>query len=178
VIERSTLPGVLLAVVTTALLLTVPGPQPGAAEPSDLIERLRICRSLTGDEARLRCFEDATSALDTESGAVAAQAPPSGLPADPEEAFGANQIPDFDRPRRDERLPELRTRIIGLTARATGEWVMTLENGQIWMQTQSEPYPLDLADGPVEVVLFRNVFGGFYMRKADENVRLRVKRIQ
>lgn len=99
-------------------------------------------------------------------------------PADLEQAFGANQLPDYDKPLPEEKLSELRTRIIGAAAKPTGEWVMTLANGQVWVQTQPEHYPLNLSDGPIDVVLFRNIFGGYYLRKADENVRLRVKRIQ
>jgi len=99
-------------------------------------------------------------------------------PADPEAAFGADQLPDYDQPMPEEKLNELETRIVGAAQKPTGEWVMTLANGQVWVQTQPEFYPLDLSDGPIDVVFFRNIFGSFYMRKADENVRLRVRRIQ
>jgi len=216
--HRGGVTGVWLVAALLALYSIVPGRPPSAAEHSELVDRLRICRSLTAADARLRCFDDATSILEPNSGAVAADSAPADSagprelaierqrlarqrrelerreqqlariseharvltdpkPADLEAAFGANQLPDYDKPLPSQKLDEFRARIVGVAARPTGEWVMTLENGQIWMQTQPEPYPLDPADGPVEVVLFRSLFGGFYLRKVDENVRLRVKRI-
>lgn len=97
--------------------------------------------------------------------------------ADLEAAFGADNIPNYDKPLPSERTRQIETRIVDLAQESTGKWIMTMANGQVWIQTQPEFYPLDLADGPVDVVLFRGLLGAYYLRKQDENVRLRVRRI-
>lgn len=98
--------------------------------------------------------------------------------AELEAAFGTDNMPvQDDHPAKTE-LDELKSMVVSTRRNSEGKLLITLANGQVWRQTQAEFFPLDTRDGAQEVVIFRGLLGSYILRKADENRRMRVRRIR
>jgi hypothetical protein len=135
------LTAVLALGVTSAEAQVRPRDRAGA------IQKLIDCRALTDNVARLACFDTTAAALDQ------AEAKGDIVVVDKEQvkevrkqAFGFSlpSLNVFNRGDKAEREPEL-DRITATLARAwrtsSGKWVMELEDGAVWVQSDTEPLP-------------------------------------
>jgi hypothetical protein len=95
-------------------------------------EALRACALEKEDAARLACF-------DRELARATEPAPPAAPPITPEERFGrTGDIAMEDSKRaaaaQGPSIKELTATVVSLSRRSYGELVMTLDNGQVWVQ--------------------------------------------
>jgi hypothetical protein len=163
-----------------------------AAKPS-----LESCAAIEDQFERLACYDtlagrlpDGTSkARGTEPGAVDPAAPRadvtvSSAPAvtptvtevepepDAEASFG------FENKQKPEgkQLDELQLKWTMKKRDGYGKWIITLENGQVWHQIDSRRFYFD---NPEQwVVIYRGVFGSFFMGEPERRNGIRVKRVK
>ncbi|TCI02650.1 hypothetical protein EZV61_12680 [Corallincola luteus] len=154
---------------------------------------LQQCAAISDDAQRLNCYDqlaartlpDSPAAIAPETQPLPAVQPaPGGLAGAPdaptvmaveptaEEKFGLEHKQAVA-----EDAPETLTlRISKKKKNAYGKWVLTLENGQVWQQTDSTRYNFNHKDGLV--VISRGSVGSFFIGQPDRNKRIRAKRVK
>jgi len=154
---------------------------PGRAE---LVKALSDCRAITDPTERLACYDKAAAALDE------AQTKGDVIVVDREQAravkrqaFGFNlgaALSIFDRPAGKEGAKEKEAEeSITAVARsvsqtAVGKWIITLEDGAVWRQIDSDTLPLDPHAGS-KIHIRRAALGSFLM-SIDGQSSIRVHR--
>lgn len=142
-------------------------------EEKTLEAALRSCADRTDARERLACFDRIASKLpnaEPESRArMAAEGPP-------EQAFGKE---GSELARREvsgaPRADSISAAVTALSRRPHGELVVTLGNGQVWLQKQAAPYfPLRVGE---TVTIRRSALGSYQLRTETGRVT-RVTRIQ
>jgi len=148
----------------------------GAAQPAQqpqrapAFEALVRCRAVAGAEERLRCFDAAAEALDRAEAARDLVVVDRGQVRESRRRLFGLAVPDLPifgrRTERDEEAEEVRS-IEGLvrSARqnALGQWVVTLEDGAIWVQADDNVIALRPVAGQ-RVQINRAALGTFMMR--------------
>ncbi|HEY6644735.1 hypothetical protein [Povalibacter sp.] len=110
-----------------------------SAFAGDPLADLRACPAQTDDERRLECYDAAMKSLPV--AAVPAASP--AVPATSEQKFGYRG--DVARAELDRKAAEtsalerLDAQVMKAEKRPYGEFVVTLDNGQVWAQKQLEP---------------------------------------
>lgn len=109
---------------------------PGAAQEQPLNVEVSKCVDLATPEERLACFEAQVEA--------ARSAPPApAAPAAAAAPTAENSTFPGDQPDRDEPTPpDILAKVTELRESVPNTYLITLDNGQIWRQTQPEHYPL------------------------------------
>ena len=115
---------------------------------------------------------------------VPAIAAPAEVPADPAvaepapiETFGLSesQLRARDPEHRRDALDRIEAKVVSVQHRSTGERLITLDNGQVWLQTEATVRgPLREGDA---VVIRRAALGSFQI-VTPGRVALRVRRIE
>ncbi len=82
--------------------------------------------------------------------------------------LGYNQIPKKDR------SDELKFKWTRKKKDAYGKWIIFLENGQVWRQTDSRRFIFGNSEH--WVIISRSVGGGFFLKEPESKIRIRVKR--
>jgi hypothetical protein len=174
----------------TVLLLSAACMRAGAqAVPSSLHD----CVSITSDKQRLACFDREMAKLDsteTKHGAPASgdgktntQAstgnPTSGVKATapsaasltPERTFGlsGDQILQLEARQGGTptaKLKSLTAQIASVSHNAEGRWVLTLDNGQVWRQTETRSFE---ASPGAAVRISSGAMGSFWIETSKHN---------
>lgn len=147
--ERILVPGTMAAVM--ALMAA----SPGVAD--EIPELLRRCVVLDDDARRLACYDRYVS-----RGGAEAAAEDSATPANPtepangeaaaEDRFG---FPDVD----EEELDEISATITDIVVRRSQERILTLDNGQVWVEdSPRRSVRLEVGD---EVEIRSGLFGSY-----------------
>lgn len=183
----------------TAFALPVISAGPFAAAAEAVPDSFRQCAGISDPAHRLACFDDAMKKLGVPvaatpatvaspavpataaaAGATAAvTAAPAPAPAPvltPEEKFGATgELKKKQEPKPAEpELDELTANIREVRQTASGNYVVTLDNGQVWRQVT--PAPMMMKTGE-PVTIKPRALGSFWMIDASGRGS-RVKRIQ
>ncbi|TAA41000.1 hypothetical protein [Corallincola spongiicola] len=161
---------------------------------------LQQCAAISDDAQRLNCYDQLAARTQPDSPAAIAPAPdaqplPAVKPAEAVPAVGglagAPDVPPVmvEEPTAEEKFglehkqviaedaPEALTlRISKKKKNAYGKWVLTLENGQVWKQTDSTRFSFKNKDGLV--VITRGAVGSFFIGEPDRNKRVRAKRVK
>ncbi|MEJ2127466.1 MAG: hypothetical protein P8X81_01325 [Woeseiaceae bacterium] len=123
--------------------------RPALADES-IEDKLRACANETDDAARLACFDKATkpakppapvaaeAAPTPAAEPVAAEAAPTPAPAptpavDPVADFGNDA-------KKEDEITEISATVVEVRKRTRGQYVVTLDNGQVWTEKDAEPY--------------------------------------
>lgn len=167
--RTSQTPQAILPAILLGLLLALPPVGAGASEPQS-----HRCAVVVEAGARLACYD-------------AAFPPGTGvrIPSGQAGAQHARALADFGLDERQlhardpeaaERIPaRIEARIASVTRRQTGERVVTLDNGQVWLLTEvSSRGRLDHGD-PVVV---RKAALGSYMLVTEGRLSLRARRVR
>lgn len=88
----------------------------------------------------------------------------------PQERFGAAA------PVAKEEIPALRARVTGVARRARGEYELTLDNGQVWVQTEVKPQ-LTFRPGD-EVVIRKAAVGSYRLQHVGRKTSTTVDRLR
>ena len=168
----------LLGLAVLALAATaVARPAPKAPVTAAAVSAVLGCREIPDSAQRLACFDKAVGNM--------AQAESSGelLTLDREQrrsvrrqAFGLNlpSLSIFDRGEKAEDVDRLTAKVTGAHKLPDGKWVIELEGGAIWRQTDDqelfkEPHPGSAA------VVKKGTLGSFFM-KIDGDTAFRARR--
>ena len=150
----------------TALSFTVFAAGPVSA--ADLPESIARCADISDNLERLTCYDR--------------QNPPrrgsaSAAPANPAADFGANQ--EVIRKRGDTasaKGPErITAKVAKVSASATGDTLVELDNGQVWQQVQQRIETI--ATPGEEITLTRGAFGSYFLI-SKSRLSTRVKRVK
>lgn len=114
-----------------------------AAAPADPLADLRVCAAQADDAKRLACY-DAIARPRPETPAPAAVAAAGIVAPTAEEQFGYRGNLAREELDREEqkvqaaKLEELVARITAVSSQPQGEFVITLDNDQVWVQKRPE----------------------------------------
>jgi hypothetical protein len=174
-----------LVVVAVLALAPVPGL---AAEESP--DAMQDCRAETDNARRLSCYDrviDARSehaapkaaapAAVVRPAAPVAATPVAATPVTPQEKFGYSDVRDREEREAEakdpERLEELIAVVSEVTKRPNGTHVITLDNGQVWVERNLDPFFRVKAG---ETVRIRPAALGSFLLSTPSNHSTRVSR--
>lgn len=157
---------VLVAALATAI------PVAHSAAPVD-VDRVVACASERDDARRLACYD----------AAVAGPKHPTQAPKEPKPTateFGvtgsavARQRSQEQEQNQDEKVESLAAAVVKVSSQPRGELVVTLDNGQVWMQKKIERY-FTVKPGD-KVTINAGVLGSFRMINGNRSTQVtRVK---
>lgn len=144
----------LLVLLAAALVA-----QPALADET-IEDRLRVCANETDDAARLACFDKAAKAKAPPAAVAAEAAPtppepkaapqPTAAPerkaapqptAAPKPTEAPDPLAEFGKEAdREDELREISAKVVEISKRTRGQYVVTLDNGQVWTEKDAEPY--------------------------------------
>lgn len=152
--------------------------QPKGESRSAMLQKLVDCRKLTDESQRLACYDQATVALDQ------AEAKGDIVVVDREQArtvrrqtfgFSMPSMALFERGVAPEEMDNI-TGVAKRAYQADGKWVIELEDGAVWQQTDSEVVGRrPRAGSKVEI---RKASLGSYFMNLDGQRAVRAKRVQ
>jgi hypothetical protein len=165
------------------------------ASGKDLSSGLRLCAAEVDAGRRLECYDREVARLMgaapvnrtpaaipavPDTSALVATAPPVAPPSalSPEEQFGLDEAL-ASMLRQDKgispRLQRLTARVTGISKRPQGELVITLDNAQVWEQTEQRP-SFSVSRGAT-VTIATGALGSFWL-DVDSHNATRVKRVR
>ncbi len=128
-------------------------------------EQMAACAQIENPLQRLVCFDELAA-----NGDYQPQQSASNNNNSRADDFGKEHLKDDNADGPDKRYVE----IVKKTKDPYGRWILQLENGQRWQQTDSTTYQLpENADYYIE----RGILNSFYLGRTDLNGRIKVKRI-
>lgn len=171
-------------------LLLCAATSPSQAE--SISDALKDCGRQQNSLKRLVCYDKVVQSLDRYTGLDELMHVPAPLPAQGstrpstagapykpqprvESAAPSSPSSDFgmeNRPK-NNAIDKLYASIVGIKKSARKRYVLTLDNGQVWNQTDNET--LMLKEGQM-IYVERGALGAFYLSKDSVNRRIRVKR--
>jgi hypothetical protein len=138
---------------------------PKPAESPAVVQRLLDCRKLADNAERLACYDKAAAAVEsaTTSGDLVALDRDQRRAAR-RQAFGFI-LPSLSFLERGEKVEEanhVAAVAADVSRNALGEWVITLDDGAVWRQTE----PTEMGRRPhkgSKVVITKGLLGAFFM---------------
>jgi len=156
------------------------------ASAAGVLSELAACAQTKDSLARLVCYDKlaeqslgnkAIVATKKQSVTKAAatpamvKAPVAKRAPSEEESFGGEHLKSAD-----DQVMEIAVTVTSVKKTLRDLLKLTFDNGQIWQQTDSGAAPR-ISTGD-KVVIKRGALGSFYLKKADSNRTVRVKRIK
>jgi hypothetical protein len=171
----------LSRLLTAALALSIVGAAKAAEPPSraEVVKQLSACRGVADASERLACFDKAAAALDTaEASGEVVVVDRAQARAARRQAFGFNlpTLAIFDKAATQEELNTVTAMIAGAYRGAGGRWVMQLDDGATWLQTDDAE--LSREPRPGSAVRIKRATFGSYMMNIDGQPSIRVRREQ
>lgn len=158
---------------TGALAQGAPQDRPAA------LQRLLACRGLAEGPARLACFDAAAAAFDqAESKGDVVVVDREQASRVKRQAFGLSlpSLSLFDRGEAAKPMEEIAAKVKSAYRGGEGRWVVELEDGATWVQTDQENLGRPPRPGS-EVRIRRAALGGFMMN-LDGQRAVRARRVQ
>jgi len=158
---------VLLIAAAPAALPAQRGSEP--APRAELFEALVRCRSIADAAARLQCFD--TAAANLEQAAARREVvvvDRTQIREGRRRLFGLAlpRIPFFgggDESEDADRIDRVETTIASASQNGLGQWVVVMQDGSVWQQTDNNMIALEPRRGQT-VVIVRAALGSFMMR--------------
>lgn len=162
----------------TLLAITLP------AQADNLASQLAECSQKKDSLTRLVCYDQLAKGQDvTKLASVApkkvdkqpliAETPVRSVVAPKDDSFGSENL---KKPEGESKVQELIVTVKSAKQTLHKLWKITFENGQTWIQTESGS-AVKFKKGN-KVILERGTFGSYWMKRADSNRTIRVKRIK
>ena len=195
----------LCAVFSAILLAGLSANFTASAQPSEdeAIDAAIACRSIDDPMERLACLDAAAETLSVtrivQEEEIAEQEreerdafglagrdrdddddQPAPRVAETEEDFGREALPEERREREDGRLKNITAKIVEISVNRFGKVTVTLENGQVWRQLDSDDRRLLFPKGDrlYTARVKRSMFGNYMMTVRELDRTIRVRRIQ
>ena len=151
---------------------------------------LESCTAIHDPLERLACYDKLAGYLPADTAKTGGTAPGAADPAAPgadvivtpapavEPAPDAEALFGFENKQKpDEKRPgELQLKWVTKEKDAYGKWIITLENGQVWRQTDSRRF--SFINSEQCVVISRGTFGSFFLGEPGRSGGIRVKRVE
>jgi hypothetical protein len=165
-----------IALVSMAAVQAASAPTPSSA-PAPAVQAVLSCRTITEDAARLACFDKAVSAMgEAQSKGDLVTLDREQRRAVRRQAFGL-ALPAFtlfDRGEKPEEADRLTATVASAHQDAYGKWILKLDDGAVWVQTDDNEMGSPPHKGS-SVVISRGTLGSFFL-KVDGHQAIRAKR--
>ncbi len=162
----------LTCCIIFSLFLIVP---PSEAKKLSLVEQVSTCSQITSNEARLSCFDKLTTNTGQVTQAIETSVQQANqLSTQQIDAFAKEQV-KLDEAEQAQELTSISATVATLSKTVHGQWKMTFENGQKWLQKDSTKLSLKVGQ---QVVISKGALGAIYLKKANSNKRIKVKRLK
>ena len=154
--------------------------QPKARARAVTVQKLLDCRDLSDSTARLACYDTAAAALDVaETKGEIVVVEKEQMKAVRKQAFGFSlpSLSLFDRGDKGEAaepLDRITATLTGAYRTGSGKWVMELEGGAVWVQTDTEALPRGAKNG--SIVEIRQASMGSFFVNVDKQRAIRATR--
>ena len=116
-----------------------------AASDADTVAAIRACADEKSDAKRLACYDAVAGAQPAPAVAAPSAAAPSAhpAPATPEQSFGyrgevAREELDRQAAAKEPTIEELTAHVTAISFQPYGQFVITLDNDQVWAQKQTD----------------------------------------
>lgn len=170
-----------------------------AAQPSEdeAIDDAIACRDISEPLARLACLDKAAETLavtriireeeiaeqkreERENFGLAGAPRNTDDPIETEAEFGSEGVKDLRRDRDEKRLKAIESKIAEIRINKFGKVTLTLENGQVWRQLDSDDKLLHFPKGDrlYTAEVKRSVFGNYRLNVPELKRVIRVSRIK
>lgn len=155
---------IILALVGAGPAIAVPKSLKSAPPPAT-VQRVIECRALPDSAARLACYDDAVQKLD------AAQKSKDIIVVDREQVqetkkslfgFSLSGIDIFGGDKDKDEIKEIQSKIVSASTDGDANWIIRLENGTTWQQTDGNPIPSRPRSGD-PVTIRRASLGSFFL---------------
>lgn len=159
-----------------------------SAPPAGALEALMSCRSLTADAERLACFDRASGALAAaEAGGALVVVDRAKVESVRRQAFGFSipSIADLAprvrpesaaAPKEEETLSQIEAVVAAARLGRDGKWILSLDSGAVWRQTDTETVLRDPRAG--SRVVIRAAALGSFLLSVDGQRSFRARREQ
>jgi len=163
-------------IVASATMLIFAGP--GYAT-TDIEQALNDCKDIEVANKRLNCYDQlANDVANQHASATTPLATPQTTQiASPESLFGQDK--EKARTKLEElagykEAAELQAKVTEVRKNSRGQFIVTLENGQVWHQFDSKRLRIKIGD---MITIEKSRLGSYQLRKSTGSVTLRVRRI-
>ncbi len=159
-----------------ALIASTAAVQSVAAQNDSVVVEVGECVDLPSPEQRLACFEAQVEAARNAPPAAAATAAAAPAPASSSTApedFGLRE-PEPKEVR--ELPPEIHAKVVELRETVPNAFLITLDNGQVWRQTQPK-YDYELRPGS-DVRIFASRWRSFRLDSPQQRGHIQVERVR
>ena len=175
-------PLILAALLAIGAPAALPAQRDAPPPRAELFEALVRCRSIAEAEARLQCFDAATTALEQATARrdvviVDRQQVREGR----RRLFGLAlpRIPFFgggDESEDEDRIDRIEGVVASASQNASSQWVVVLQDGAVWQQADNNTLALRPRSGQ-PVVITRGTMGSFFLR-VNNQPGIRARRIR
>lgn len=160
--------------------------QAALASPDSFGDRVLACTEISDDVRRLACYDRAAGTQLTADEVVSAEPKPTPVavaesasaPATASEVvdeFGMTPELAGSQPEKETELREISAKVVKLSKRPRGEFVVTLDNGQTWTEKRKENgFRVKVGD---TVVIKKGSFTGAYRMVGRGRRSSQVRRI-
>ncbi len=155
--------------------------QPAPQQRAAAFEALVQCRTIAQAEARLSCFDAAAAALERAEAQRDVVIVDRGQVRESRRRLFGLALPELPifgrRSDADEQAEEIRSvegTVRSAIQNGNGQWIVTLEDGGVWVQTDDAP--LALRPRPGQPVRINRAAMGSYMMRINNQPGLRARR--
>jgi hypothetical protein len=138
----------------------------------NVLTEIQACRGL-GDAARLACFDRVLARHEAAPAAPAAAVSPA-VAAPVDRSFGAERLPNAERPQQPETMT---AKVVSISYNAFKKFTITLDNGQVWRQNESDS-PVAHFDATDTVRITRGFLDSYNLKVDGGWGIFKVKRIK
>ncbi len=166
----------LIIGLAAATLATAPGQTPPQQRP-EMLERLTACRAVTGDAARLACYDAAAAAFDSaERQGELVVIDRAAVDETRRQLFGFEMptLPQLFGAGAGEDLDSIETTLERAALSGENRWIFRLADGSVWRQIDSER--VRFRNSPGEPVRVRKASLGSFLMTVGDSRAVRVRR--
>ena len=169
------------------------------AQPSEdeAIDKAIACRDIADDLERLACLDQAAETLavtriireeavaakkqeERENFGLSGGEDKEAVVAETPEEFGSEYLPKTRKGRDEGKLKSITSKIAEVRINAIGVATLTLENGQVWRQLESDDKKLFFPSGDklYTAKVKRSLFGNYMLTVNELHKTIRVRRVE
>ncbi|WP_321389235.1 hypothetical protein [Emcibacter sp.] len=165
----------LSVMAATAISLICTGVSSVQASDLTLQQKIEKCRTITGDMDRLTCY-DVIGVSDPSETAPAQAAPAAVAPqvSSREQNFGVERVEKSEAEQTQSDIQSISSKVVKVAWSPNKQFAVYLENGQIWMQKDSQR--VRFPDGEFSVEIKKAAMGSYKMLIPGKTSFVRVVR--